>query len=154
MLTNIYDVLRSPKTALERINEQADIYKALNLQGIVLFINALTNKYDAASEDPLWLTLLTAVIAVPVVLAITYLVTGFTHGIARLTAPSFWHRNGSRYRRPHRYCLEHHTGRFCRCQNRKTLYRQIVRRTVRTDYHRLRPRYDIRLCGDRYAAVI
>ena len=84
MLTNIYDVLRSPKTALERINEQADIYKALNLQGIVLFINALTNKYDAASEDPLWLTLLTAVIAVPVVLAITYLVKGFTHGIARL----------------------------------------------------------------------
>lgn len=35
MLTNIYDVLRSPKTALERINDEANIYKALNLQGIV-----------------------------------------------------------------------------------------------------------------------
>ena len=84
MLTNIYDVLRSPKTALERINDEANIYKALNFQGIVLFINALTNKYDAASEDPLWLTLLTAVIAVPVALAVTYLVAGLTHGIAHL----------------------------------------------------------------------
>ena len=84
MLTNIYDVLRSPKTALERINDEANIYKALNFQGIVLFINALTNRYDATSDDPLWLTLLTAVIAVPVALAITYLVAGLTHGIARM----------------------------------------------------------------------
>lgn len=84
MLTNIYDVLRSPRSALERINDEANIYKALNFQGIVLFINALTNRYDATSDDPLWLTLLTAVIAVPVALAITYLVAGLTHGIARI----------------------------------------------------------------------
>ena len=84
MLTNIYDVLRSPRSALERINDESNIYKALNFQGIVLFINALTNRYDATSDDPLWLTLLTAVIAVPVALAITYLVAGLTHGIARM----------------------------------------------------------------------
>ena len=84
MLTNIYDVLRSPRSALERINDEANICKALNFQGIVLFINALTNRYDATSDDPLWLTLLTAVIAVPVALAITYLVAGLTHGIARM----------------------------------------------------------------------
>lgn len=84
MLTNIYDVLRSPRSALERINDESNIYKALNFQGIVLFINALTNRYDAMSEEPLWLTLLTAVIAVPVALAITYLVAGLTHGIARM----------------------------------------------------------------------
>ena len=49
--------------------------------------NAVTlpaNRHDATSDDPLWLTLLTAVIAVPVALAITYLVAGLTHGIARM----------------------------------------------------------------------
>ncbi len=84
MLTNIYDVLRSPKSAMARIAEEADLRKSLNVQAIIYFINALTNKYDATTDEPLWMVLLTSVIAVPVALVIVYLMAGVTHGIAHL----------------------------------------------------------------------
>ena len=84
MLTNIYDVLRAPKTAMARIADEADIYKSLNVQGISIFINGLVNEYDPMSEDPLWLTILSAVIATPVALVVIYLMAGVTRGIAHL----------------------------------------------------------------------
>lgn len=84
MLTNIYDVIRSPKAAMARIADEADIWKSLNVQGIILFINTLVNKYGATEDEPLWLTVLMAVISIPVGLLIFFLVAGLTHGIARL----------------------------------------------------------------------
>lgn len=84
MLTNIYDVLRSPKRAMARIADEADIWKSLNIQAIILFINALTNQYDATEEKPLWIILLAVVFAVPIILVLVFIMAGVTHGIARL----------------------------------------------------------------------
>ncbi len=84
MLTNIYDVLRSPRKAMARIADEADIWKSLNAQTIILFINTLVNKYDATKDEPLWLTALAAVISIPIGLLVFYLLAGVTHGIARL----------------------------------------------------------------------
>lgn len=82
MLTNTYDVLRSPSRALERIADEEDLWKSLNLQAIIFLTNGLTNEMN--EEDPLWLILISAVLSVPIVLGICFFSAGITHGIARL----------------------------------------------------------------------
>lgn len=88
MLTNIYDVLRAPSRAFERIAAEEDIYKALNVQGLIFFINGLVNETN--EEDPLWLVVVSAVLSVPIVLGICFLAAGITHLFAR-----FWGGQGT-----------------------------------------------------------
>lgn len=82
MLTNTYDVLRSPSRALERIADEEDLWKSLNLQAIIFLTNGLTN--ESNEEDPLWLILISAVLSVPIVLGICFLMAGVTQLMARL----------------------------------------------------------------------
>lgn len=88
MLTNIYDVLMRPSRAFERIANEEDIWKSLNVQGLIFFINGLVNETN--EEDPLWLVVISAVLSVPIVLGICFLAAGITQLFAR-----FWGGQGT-----------------------------------------------------------
>lgn len=82
MLTNMYDVLRSPKSAFQRIVKEENLWKSLDVQVIVFFINGLVNK--SGTDSPLWLSCVSALIASLVAVVICAISAGLTHGIARL----------------------------------------------------------------------
>lgn len=80
MLTDIYNVLRSPQNAFARIADEGNLSKALIIQAVILFLSGLVSSIGSGAETTKMVT--DALVTVGVSIFICFIMAGMSHGIA------------------------------------------------------------------------